>query len=53
MKHLQCDLFLLFMFFSFSLLGQNLSLSGKVTDTLNNPLPFTNILAKPINPKLK
>ncbi|RUA28262.1 MAG: carboxypeptidase-like regulatory domain-containing protein [Bacteroidetes bacterium] len=33
--------------------SQSYSLNGVVTDSLQNPLPFTNVLAKPTNPEVE
>lgn len=45
-KKLLLIIYLVGAFFSFSY-AQSIKISGKVTDTLNNPLPYANILAIP------
>ena len=52
MQKLQVLLFFLLAAIT-QVVAQTHNLTGVVTDTLQNPLPFTNILAKPTNPEVE
>jgi hypothetical protein len=47
MKSFIFKLITIFFVFLFKAYGQQIKVRGKVTDTLNNPLPYANILAIP------
>jgi hypothetical protein len=40
------NLLIFFMFFGFSISAQKTTLSGTVKDSLQNPLPYANVIAK-------
>ncbi|QNK76734.1 carboxypeptidase-like regulatory domain-containing protein [Winogradskyella sp. PAMC22761] len=40
-------IFILLLLFTTNLFAQNITLSGKVTDSLNNPISLANVIAKP------